>query len=196
MGIKNTATIKEFTSNVENFEEYERKFHANNDNRNRNNYKGNFRKHQNKKNMCRIPGHDHEWKDCPKNRYNTVKKEENNNISDDSSDSSSDESMRMMDYDSVSDEEDLKITELLIKYVDCDDSNNSDEEDTNIPQIVIRKDYSREEESDDDNEYEELHETRSKHKKSVSWANEEKYKEEIATLGSEILMPAKVAENE
>ena len=31
-----------------------------------------------------------------------MKKEENNNISDDSSDSSSDESMRMMDYDSDS----------------------------------------------------------------------------------------------
>ena len=66
MGIKNTTTIREFVSSAENFEEYKRKFRINNNNKNRNNCKGNFRKYQSKKNMLRIPRHDYEWEDLSK----------------------------------------------------------------------------------------------------------------------------------
>jgi len=90
-------------SNVENYEEYKRKFPSSNQKGKSN--RSNFRKGRNyKKNMYRITEHNHEWKDCPRNPYNKVKKEENNNISDESSVSSSDESMRMMEYDSSDDE--------------------------------------------------------------------------------------------
>jgi len=109
-GIKPDVSIKEFVKNIENYEEYERKFPSEKGNHNSSNFRSNGNQYKNdgdshyKKNMCRIPGHNHEWKDCFKNPNNKIKKEENNNISDESSESSSDESMRMMDYESDEDE--------------------------------------------------------------------------------------------
>ena len=114
---------------MEIFEEYKRKFPSNAERKCKGNYRNKF---QHKKNMCRIPGHDHEWKDCPKNRFNKVKKEENNTVSDDdsSSVSSSDESMIMMEYDLDIDESTVLSTDLpeLITrkiWVESDDDSSS-----------------------------------------------------------------------
>ena len=95
--------MKEIVIALENFECCERNFDANpNTNQRRNNEDGNRNdncKNKNKgKKMCRVPGHNHEWKDCYLSLMNKkIKDEENHNMSDDdSSECSSDESMHAM----------------------------------------------------------------------------------------------------
>ena len=44
------------------------------------------RKNGKEKNMCHIPGHHHEWKDCPNNPRNKKKQENNVNERDNDSD--------------------------------------------------------------------------------------------------------------
>ena len=45
--------------------------------KNQRNHKRKERHKRDRKNMCRIPGHNHKWKDCPMNRAN-AKRQENN----------------------------------------------------------------------------------------------------------------------
>ena len=99
--VKSDVFIKEFVNNVKNYEECGRKFPGAKEWGNTNNFWG--KGYQHKKNMCRIPGREHEQKDCPKHPCNEVKKEENKNISAKLSESSSDEWMRIIDYESDED---------------------------------------------------------------------------------------------
>ena len=80
-------SIKEFVSNVENYEEYKRKFLSWNE---KDKYTFRTKGKEFKKSMHRIPVHNHEWKDWSKNPRNKVKMEENDNISNKDSESSSD----------------------------------------------------------------------------------------------------------
>ena len=129
---------------------------------------GKFKKH---KNPRRIPGHNHDWNDCPKNRFK--KKEETNKIGSESSeDSSNDES------------------DFGIQCYDTSDDENLCSYDTNpktMPNLLIRKDYSSDEDTDNDRntkipvlviqnneccssdkEYEELNKIEDKQNKSMS----------------------------